>query len=267
VDSDQSGSVLLEDGCSIAYRLEGDPAAPTILLSNSLGTAMDMWAPQIAPLLAAGFRILRYDTRGHGASDVPVGAYSMDRLGRDVIGLLDALGIERVHYCGLSLGGMVGQWLGYRAPERLQRLILANTAAYMGPPSGWQGRIDTVLNSGTGSLAGAVIERWFTPEFAEANPEPVQAIRILLTNTAGQGYAGCCAAIRDMDLRPVGPLIPVPTLVIGGTRDPATPLENAKALAQAIPAAELAMLDAAHLSNVEQADAFTKLVTRFLNSS
>jgi 3-oxoadipate enol-lactonase len=255
---------LMDDGCRLAYRLDGDPGAPVLLLSNSLGTRMDMWEPQLPAFLDAGFRVLRYDSRGHGISDAPMGGYSMDRLGRDVVGLLDALEIGKAHYCGLSMGGMVGQWLGYRAPARLISLVLANTAAYMGPPASWQTRIETVSRDGMNAIAGAVIERWFTPGFVAAQPAVTDAIRDQLLDTMPNGYAGCCAAIRDMDFRPVIPLISVPALVIGGTRDPATPPAEAETLAAAIKGTELRLIEAAHLSNIEQPETFTDTVLGFM---
>jgi 3-oxoadipate enol-lactonase len=259
-------SVTADDGCRIAYAIEGDPSAPVLMLSNSLGTNMNMWAPQVPAFIDAGFRVLRYDSRGHGASDAPAGAYSMDRLGRDAVGLLDTLGIEKAYFCGLSKGGMVGQWLGYRAPERVHCVVLANTSAYMGPVSAWQSRIETIRSSGMAAIADAVILRWFTPEFIASNPEWANTIRTQLLATDVEGYAGCCAAIRDMDLRPIRPLITVPALVIGGSRDPAAPPEASEALAATIPCNDLLMLETAHLSNIELPPAFTEAVIGFLQS-
>lgn len=253
----------LGDGCRIAWRIEGPEGGPVLMLSNSLGTNMDMWAPQIAAL-GARFRLLRYDSRGHGRSDAPQGAYGLDRLGRDVVELLDAIGLERVHFCGLSKGGMVGQWLGARAPDRIDRLILANTASYMGPPANWDARIETVKRDGMAALTNAVLERWFTPEFRAAQPEPVAKVRDMLLATQPNGYAGCCAAIRDMDLRPLIAQIRVPTLVIVGSADPATPPFDGQAIAAAIPGAHVVELNAAHLSNIEQSDAFTEALLSFL---
>lgn len=252
------------DGCRIAYRFDGPQDAPILLLSNSLGTDMGMWEPQMAAF-STHFRVLRYDQRGHGASDAPIGSYSMDRLGRDVIELLDWLSHETVHFCGLSLGGMIGQWLGIRAPERLGRLILANTSSYMGPPSAWDGRIDIVREQGMASLAQASIERWFTQSFAAKALDAIAPIATMLQATDPDGYAGCCAAIRDMDMRRIVRLIPTPTLVIGGRHDPATPPSHSETLASAIPGAKLAMLDAAHLSNVECAEIFVRIVSDFLD--
>lgn len=254
------------DGCRIAWRFDGQEDAPVLVLSNSLGTDMSMWAPQMEAF-SARFRVLRYDSRGHGASDAPAGAYSMDRLGRDVIELLDALGLERVAFCGLSKGGMVGQWLGYRAPERIAALVLANTSPYMGPASAWDARIATVRADGLSAIAAASVVRWFTPGFVQSHPAVVAEIEARFLSLDAAGYAGCCAAIRDMDLRATAPLILPPALVIGGLQDGSTPPEQARALAAAIPAARLVMLDAAHLSNVEQPGAFAEAVLGFLDAA
>ncbi|WP_157218078.1 3-oxoadipate enol-lactonase [Flavisphingomonas formosensis] len=255
-------TILTGDGCRIAYRFDGPADAPVLLLSNSLGTAMAMWEPQMAAL-TRDFCVLRYDSRGHGASDAPTGAYSIDRLGRDVVELLDALAIDRVTFCGLSKGGMVGQWMGLRASERLDRLILCNTSSYMGPPSGWDARIRTVLADGMAAMTDAVLERWFTPEFQERAPDAVAPVRAMLLATRPHGYAGCCAAIRDMDMRRYLPLIATPTLVIAGSHDPATPLDHSEALVEGIPDASLIVLPAAHLSSVECASEFTEAVRVF----
>lgn len=251
--------VVTGDGCRLAYRFDGPEAAPVLLLSNSLGTDLSMWEPQMAAWTER-FRVLRYDQRGHGASDAPVGAYSLDRLGRDVLELMDGLDLDAVDVCGLSLGGMVGQWLGVRAPDRLTRLVLANTSAFMGPASGWDVRIAIVHDQGLEPLAQASVERWFTPEFVVEEAEAVASIVSTFEQTSAVGYAGCCAAIRDMDLRPVSGLITTPTLVIGGLRDPSTPAPHSQDLAAAIPHARLEMLEAAHLSNVEQPTRFADLV-------
>lgn len=247
------------DGCRLAYRFDGPEDAPVLMLSNSLGTSLGMWEPQIKAW-TRDFRVLRYDQRGHGASDAPVGAYSLDRLGRDVVELLDGLGLARVHFCGLSLGGMVGQWLGVQAPDRIDRLVLANTSSWMGPPSGWDARIALVREQGMAPLAEASVERWFTPEFVAAEPDAVASVVAMLKETDPIGYAGCCAAIRDMDMRPVVGLIRRPVLVIGGLCDPSTPPLHSEALAAAIVGARIQMLKAAHLANTEQASAFAEAV-------
>lgn len=258
--------VTLGDGCRIAWRFDGPADAPVLLLSNSLGTDMGMWEPQMSAWTRHA-RVLRYDQRGHGASDAPPGAYSLDRLGRDVIELLDSLKLETVDFCGLSLGGMTGQWLGIRAPRRLRRLVLANTSSHMRPASQWDARIDAVRKTGLAPIVHASVERWFTPEFAARAGEAIEPVRVMLLHTDPQGYVGCCAAIRDMDLRPTIGLIDTPTLVIGGDRDPATPPLHSEALAQAVPNARLTMLDAAHLSNIEQPTAFAETVTAFLGQA
>lgn len=258
-----SGFVTTGDGCRIGWQLDGPADAPVLLLSNSLGTDRTMWAPQI-DAWTADFRVLRYDQRGHGVSDAPAGGYSIDRLGRDVVELLDALDIASVDFCGLSLGGMVGQWLGIRTADRVRRLILANTSSYMGPPANWDARIASVLKDGMAPLAGPSVERWFTPEFTAASPAAIAPVEHMLQTTSPAGYAGCCAAIRDMDMRRTAALIDTPVLVIGGSRDPATPPPHSDALAGTIAGARLVMLDAAHLSNVEQSAAFARAVLDFI---
>ncbi len=255
--------ISMDDGCRIACEYLEKPGAPVLVFSPSLGTSMGLFDAQVQAY-SEEYSILRYDPRGHGASDVPEGAYSLDRLGRDVIELLDALSIERVHFLGVSLGGMTGQWLGYRAPERFSSLTLANTSAYMGPPSGWAERIATVRNEGMEPIVEPVIERWFTHGFREAQPAHTARVSAMLKATSPRGYAGCCAAIRDMDLRATAALIDVPTLVIAGLQDPATPPEHAEFLAHNIAGAKLASLDAAHLSNVELPDQFNAALSDFL---
>ena len=254
-----------DDGCRIAYRLDGPPEASILLLSNSLGADLNMWTPQLASW-AQHFRVLRYDQRGHGGSDAPAGAYSIDRLTRDAIELLDTLAIEVADFCGLSLGGMVGQALAIRQVHRVRRLVLANTTSFLGPPTGWASRIAQVASAGMESLADASIERWFTPDFARQSPSAVAQIRDMLLNTSPIGYAGCCAAIRDMDMRPTAPLITAETLIIAGRTDPATPPSHAAFLVERIQNARLAELNAAHLSNVECPGPFGDLVIEFLKA-
>jgi 3-oxoadipate enol-lactonase len=260
----QRSFATLGDGARLAYRLEGPREGAVLLLSNSLGTRLEMWDPQV-DAFAARFRVLRYDSRGHGESEATPGAYSLDRLGRDALELLDVLGLERVHFCGLSLGGMIGQWLGFKAPERIHRMVLANTSPYMGPPSGWQQRIETVQREGMAAVAESSVSRWFTPGFAAGQPEAIRPIREALLANSAQGYAGCCAAIRDMDLRPTAQLVSPPALIIAGAQDPSTPPEISDALARAMPRPpRVVRLDAAHLSNVEQPEAFARAVLDFL---
>jgi 3-oxoadipate enol-lactonase len=254
---------VVEDGCRIAVRIDGALDRPPLLLSNSLGTTHRMWDAQM-PALIEAFRVIRYDSRGHGQSDAPPGDYSIARLAADALAVLDSLHIETAEFVGLSKGGMVGQWLGAHAPERLTRLVLANTAAWLGPAQAWQSRIETVMRDGMGAITEAVLERWFTPGFRDQAPEAVAPVRDMLLATAPQGYAGCCAAIRDMDQRESLQAIRVPTLVIGGLQDPATLPAKAEEIAAGVADSRLVMLDAAHLSNIEQPRAFTAALLDFL---
>ncbi len=245
------------------YALTGDKA-PVLLFSNSLGTNLSMWDPQMVKLQRR-FRVLRYDTRGHGQSSVIPGDYTIEQLGRDVLGLLDSLRLERVHFCGLSLGGIIGMWLGIHAPNRVDRLVLSNTAARIGTKEIWNARIATARKDGMKSVAAAVIERWFTPEFRVAKPEQVAQAQRMLENSPPEGYAACCAAIRDIDQCDAVARIKAPTLVIYGRNDPVTPTSDAQFLTDRIRGAAKVELAAAHLSNVEQADAFTEAVSSFLS--
>lgn len=257
------GAFTTIDGCRIAWRLDGAQDAPVLILSNSLGAALTMWDDQVAQL-GQSFKLLRYDTRGHGGSASMVGDYSLDRLGRDVIALMDHLEIRTAHFCGLSLGGMTGQWLAVHAADRISRLAVANSSAYMGPSMAWQQRIAKVREEGMAEIAQAVLDRWFTPPFLASNALGVDRARTQLLATSPVGYAGCCAAIRDMDLRPIIRLIAIPTLVIAGAKDPATPPEHAEQICSSITGARLAIVEAAHLSNVEQPQAFNRAVLDFL---
>ena len=251
-------------GARLRYRFDGPDEAPVLLLSNSLGTNLDMWAPQV-PALAARYRVLRYDSRGHGESSVTPGPYEVAQLARDVLALLDALGIERVLYCGLSLGGMVGQWLGANAPERFSRIALCNTSAYMGDArAAYDARIDTVSKHGMAAVVDAVIERWYTPAFIARSPDAIANTRHMLLDSPAAGYLASCAAVRDMDQRASAARIRVPTLVIAGTHDNATPAAAGRFLAETIRGARYVELDAAHLSNVEAPVDFTRALTDFL---
>ena len=258
---------LLHGDTTLNYRIDGDDAAPPLLLSNSLGTGFEMWAPQMA-LLAANFRVIRYDTRGHGGSSVPLGPYTLEQLGGDVLALLDHLQVDRAHFVGLSMGGLTGMWLAIHAPQRLDRLVLANTGAKIGTPELWNSRIDALRERGDQGLpdaiTDAVVERWFTKRHRELVPAGVAPIRRMLTETSGAGYAANCGAIRDADLRAQLMLIRVPTLVIAGTHDPSTPPALGRDIATSIPDAQYVELDAAHLSNLEQTGAFNAAVLRFL---
>ena len=247
----------------IRYELTGEKG-PVLVFSNSLGTDLSMWDPQVAKL-GQRFRILRYDTRGHGQSSVTPGDHTIEQLGRDVLALLDALKLERVHFCGLSMGGLIGMWLGVHAPDRLNRLVLCNTAARIGTNEMWNARIATARKEGMNLIAASVIERWFTPEFRSSSPDQVAQTRRMLETASPTGYASCCAALRDVDLRDAIPEITAPTLIIYGTKDPVTTATDANFMAERITGSKKVELNAAHLSNIEQAALFTEAVGTFLS--
>jgi 3-oxoadipate enol-lactonase len=238
---------------AVSYTEAGPADAPVVVLSNSLGATRAMWDPQV-PALAERYRVITYDTRGHGESPVPAGPYSLDDLVDDLVALLDEAGAERAHVAGLSLGGMTGMRLAAREPARLHRLALLCTSAFIGPGAGYGDRARLVRAEGTGKVAPAVIERWFTPEFREQEPALVARMEAMIAATPDEGYAACCEAIDRMDLRPDLPGITAPTLVISGWQDPATPPEHQRAIADSIPGAELLTVSpGAHLANIEQA--------------
>jgi 3-oxoadipate enol-lactonase len=251
------------NGGSIHYRVEGKPDAPVLVLSHALGADHSMWDRQVAAL-APSFNILRYDCRGHGRSLVTPGPYSIELLARDVVNLLDRLGIARVHFCGLSMGAMVGMWLGAHEPARVDRLVLANTAAQLGPPAIWDTRMAAVRKGSMASVADIIIERWFTPAFRERAAAEVEAVRQTILAVPQDGYLACCAALRDMDLRADLKSIRSPTLVIAGRDDPATLPEAGRAIVNAIQGARYVELPAAHLSNIEAAEAFNAAALDFL---
>lgn len=252
------------DGVRVGYRFDGDAALPVLVLSNSIGTTLHMWDGEVATLSRA-YRVLRYDTRGHGASGVPEGAYSLDRLGRDVIELMDALDIRRAHFLGLSLGGIVGQWLGVHAPERIDRLILANTSDYLGPAPQWDARIAATLQAADMTeTAQTFLGNWFPASMLQAGGPVIDAFRAMLLATDPQGLAGAFAAVRDMDLRRTNALIDRPTLVIAGRDDTVTAASHGERIAATVPGAELRVLPAVHLSNVERPAEFLDAVLTFL---
>lgn len=257
-------STLEVENAKIHYEIEGPNGAPWLIFSNSLGTNLGMWDAQIERFVEE-YRILRYDQRGHGRSSVPPGAYTMDQLGHDVVALMDYLGIERANFCGLSMGGMTGMWLGTHAGERFDRLILANTLAMMPPKELWDGRIRTCTEQGMEGVVDAVVERWFTPEFRERQPDEVAWVRGMILATVPAGYAGCCAAIRDMDQREAIRSIRLPTLVIAGSKDPATPPAMSQEIIGHVSHAHLVTLEAAHLSNIERPAEFNEALASFLS--
>ena len=245
------------------YRIDGSEGAPWLVLSNSLGTDYGMWEPQM-PLWSRHFRVLRYDTRGHGKSALPPGPCAIADLADDVLALLDHLDIARAHFCGLSLGGMTGMQFAVRHPQRLERLALCNTSAYMGPASNWDVRIAAVTGGGMHAVTEGVIGRWFTPRFRASDPADVAKVRQMLLETSPAGYAACCAAIRDMDQRESVKGIAKPTLVIAGSTDPATPPADGKLIAGSIGGAQYLELEAAHLSNRECVEEFGSAVKGFM---
>jgi 3-oxoadipate enol-lactonase / 4-carboxymuconolactone decarboxylase len=253
--------VTMDSTVALHYLLEGRGDAPVLVLANSLGTTLRMWDRQAAAL-SGRFRLLRYDHRGHGGSPVPPGPYTIDDLGRDVLALLDRLEIERFSFCGLSIGGMVGIWLASAAPKRIERLVLCCTSAHLGTlAEAYATRARTVREHGVGAVADAVLERWFTSGFREDHPDVVEWASRMLRETPAEGYAGCCEAIKDMDLRSRLGAIRAPTLVIAGADDPAIPPEHAEFIRDSIPDSHLVVIEqAAHLANVEQPEVVTRAV-------
>jgi 3-oxoadipate enol-lactonase / 4-carboxymuconolactone decarboxylase len=248
------------------YRLEGNESRPVLVLSHSIGTDHAMWDQQISGLLPY-FRVLRYDTRGHGASDAPPGDYSIEELGRDALALIDSLGISKFAFCGLSLGGAIGQWVALHAPDRVTRLILANTSPKFGPPANWDTRIATVRKGGMAAVVDLAMSRFFSAEKLTENDPYVASLRSALLGTNPIGYTGCCAALRDADFTSSFSLheIRVPTLVIAGERDVSTPWSgHGEILAREIADARAVHLPAAHLSNLERPRSFTAALIEFL---
>jgi len=260
----QADAFAAIDGARIRYRLDGPVGAPFLVLSNSLGTNLDMWEPQVA-VLATRFRVLRYDSRGHGLSTVTPGPYTIERLARDVLALQDEVKINRTDFCGLSMGGMVGMWLGVHAPQRMDRLVLCNTAPRIGSAERWNARIDAVNKSGVGGIADAMMEIWFTPRFRDVAAPSVQRMRAMLSASPADGYVASCAAVRDMDQWATLSRIERPTLIVTGTHDAATPPADGRRMAEMISGAKEVELDAAHISNVEAAGRFTAEVLAFLD--
>jgi len=246
------------------YRVDGPEKAPVILLSNSLGTNLSMWDPQ-ATVLCEKFCVLRYDLRGHGLSTVSPGPYTIEQLGRDAIALLDALKIESAYFCGLSMSGMIGMWLGANAANRMKGLVLCNTASKIGNAEGWNARIKDVKERGMAAIATTVVLRWFSEDFIKKSPEVVEATRQMLLQAPPEGYAACCGAVRDADFRQKLSRVTARTLVIAGAQDPVIPPAEAHLVADGIPGASYLELKAAHLSNIEAAPQFTEALLKFLN--
>lgn len=252
------------NGIDIHCEISG--SGPWLTLSHSLCCDASMWQPQLAAL-EKRFTVLRFDTRGHGGTDAPAGAYTFEQLTDDVLGLLDALKIGRTHFCGLSMGGMIGQHLALKAPDRIGRLVLADTTSRMPPEAGplWAERIRIAQEKGMEAHVQPTLERWFTAPWRAAHPEVMETIGTLIRNTPVAGYVGCAQAIARIDVTDRLDGIKAPTLVIVGRDDVGTPPAMSEAIAAAIPGARLAVIPAAsHLSNIEQAEAFNKLLVDFL---
>jgi len=252
------------DNVRIAYRFDGAEHLPVLILSNSIGTSYHMWDGEV-DALSQHFRVLRYDARGHGDSGVPAGAYSLDRLGRDVLEMMDALGIQRAHFLGLSLGGFIGQWLGIHAPERIDRLILSNTAAHLGPATVFDERIAAVRAApDMRETAEGFLANWFPKQMLDAGGPVIDKFGAMLLSTDRQGLAGLFAAVRDADLRRTIRLIEAPTLVIAGRDDTVTSAQHGADIAAAIPGARLLTLPTVHLSNIERRQEYLDAVLHFL---
>jgi 3-oxoadipate enol-lactonase len=252
--------------CRLAHRVDGPLGAPTVVLSNSLGSTWAMWEPQV-PALSETHRVLRYDHRGHGGSATPAGPYSVAELGEDLVALLDELDVATASFVGLSLGGMVGMWVAAHHPERIEHLVLMCTSAVPGASASWEERAALVQADGTAAVADAVVGRWFTPEFAASDPALVSRMTAMVSATPAVGYAACCHAIAGLDLRAECRRIAAPTLVLGGAEDPAMPpATHARLVAELVPDARYVELSpAAHLASVEQAEAVTALVLAHLS--
>ena len=255
------------NGIGHHYRFDGPEDGPVVMLSNSLATNLAMWEPQVPALTGAGYRVLRYDSRGHGQSGLPAGPYSMDLLAEDAVALLDALSVERVHYCGLSQGGMIGQTLGVRHPGRMISLTLADTAARTGVPEAWTTRIEAVRAGGMETVVEATLERWLTAEGRARMPEWADAIADMVRSTPVEGYCASAMAIRDMDQRETIRAIVTPTLVVVGEQDFGTPVEAARLIHERIAGSTLAILpNAAHLSNIDNSPAFNRELLAFVQA-
>ena len=254
---------LRSGDAELEYRFDGADDAPLLVLSNSLGTTMDMWEPQL-PALTGSFRVLRYDARGHGRSSAPPGPYTIAQMGEDVLALVRNARARRAHFCGLSMGGMVGMWLGVHAPALVDRLVLCNTAARIGPPDNWNARIARVREGGMAAIVDAVLARWFTADFLASGAPAVESARRMLLAASSEGYCGACAAVRDMDQRDDIGRIGAATLILAGTHDVVTTPEDHRYLAERIDGARYVELPAPHISNLERPVEFTQAHVDFL---
>jgi 3-oxoadipate enol-lactonase len=252
--------------CELAYSEQGPADAEALVLSSSLGTPRAIWDPQ-AQALSEHFRLIRFDTRGHGVSPAPPGPYLIEDLAGDVLALLDRLEIERTSFCGLSIGGMIGMWLAANSPERIRRLVVVCSSPHMPPPQAWAERAAAVRDAGsTEPIADAVVARWLTPAYANEHPDTRRWLREMLVSSPPEGYASCCDAIRRWDFRDQLERISAPTLAIGGEFDLAAPPERAASvIARRVPGARLELVPAAHIASVELSDEVTSLIIDHLS--
>lgn len=241
----------------------GNERAPALIFCNSLGTDHSMWQPQI-DALSRDYRVIAYDTRGHGQSGAEGSGWELADLGQDVLSVLDGFGIEKAHFCCISMGGLTGLWLGIHAPQRLHTLIVSNTAAKIGQTEAWQQRADDVRRNGLTALADSAPARWFSPDFIAAHPDTVAALTAKLAAGHAEGYAKCCEVLAAADVRDQVSAIRVPSLIIGGSVDPVTTMDDARWLQAQIPTAQLAELPASHIANIEAAEGFTQALQGFL---
>jgi 3-oxoadipate enol-lactonase len=258
--------IIDANGISIDVEVTGPDTAPVLMLSSSLGTTKHMWDPQM-DAFAKDYRVVRYDRRGHGKSALPKGPYNMEMLARDAVAVMDGLKLDRVNWLGLSMGGMEGMWLGAKAGNRIDKLILSNTSAYYADKSVWHTRMENVEKAGSvAAIADMVINAWLTKDFQSAQPDTTARMKEMMIATKAEGYLACCAAVRDMDHRELLKEIKVPTLIIAGAKDPATNVAAAEFIRDQIPGAKLAIVEAAHISNVEVPQDFARIVLDFLKS-
>jgi 3-oxoadipate enol-lactonase len=255
--------IIKSGDCPINVDVSGPDGAPVLMLSNSLGTTMRMWEPQL-DTFNKRFKVVRFDRRGHGGSGVTNGDYTFEMLARDALAVADGLGIQTFSWCGLSMGGMEGMWLGAKAGNRLDKLILSNTSAFFEDKAMWNARMATVREKGLATIVGPNMERWFTKDFRDRSPDTIKWFTDMFLTTTPDGYLGCSAAVRDMDHRGLLVEISTPTLVIAGRHDPATNLAAGEFIRDRIPGAKLTVLEAAHISNVERAEEYSSAVVGFL---
>jgi len=255
-------SIAHINGIDVFYLADGDPHKPAVIFSNSLGTDHSMWDGQLEAL-RRDFYLIRYDTRGHGLTNSPKGPYTIAQLANDVLGLLDYLSIDKAFFCGISMGGLIGQWLAVYAPDKFEALVIANTAPKIGTEQAWNERAALVRKEGLNSVADSAPSRWFTPEFYGVSPSSVNELLINLKNTNPEGYASCCEALAQEDLRECISTIRIPTLIIGGDKDPVTTLVDAQYMKSQVKGSEILSIPASHISNIEAEVEFNQAIKQF----